>query len=58
MSPIVKYTTDALGFVPRLWQIWRDEKRGVLRCIAVEKCGRNRYSVTAEVLPRGWRVEE
>lgn len=56
MSAIVKYTTDDLGFVPRLWQIWRDETLGALRCIAVEKCGNNRYSVTAEVLPRGWRV--
>ena len=55
MSFIVKYTTDSLGFVPRLWQIWRDENRGTLRCIRVDRLGDGRANVTAEVLPRNWR---
>ena len=54
MSFIVQYTTDSLGFIPRLWQIWRDEKRGTLRCIRVERMG-NGATITAEVLPRNWR---
>lgn len=56
MSFIVKYTTDPLGFVPRLWQIWRDEKRGTLRCIRVERTDK-RATITAEVLPRNWRCK-
>ena len=57
MSPIVKYTTDSLGFIPRLWQIWRDERRGTLRCIRVDKLDHGRANITAEVLPRGWRCK-
>ena len=57
MSFIVQYTTDSLGFVPRLWQIWRDEKRGTLRCIRVEKLPKVRATITAEVLPRNWRCK-
>lgn len=57
MSFIVQYTTDSLGFVPRLWQIWKDENRGALRCIRVEKLLKERVNITAEVLPKNWRVK-
>ena len=57
MSFIVQYTTDSLGFIPRLWQIWRDEKRGTLRCIRVEKLPHGRATITAEVLPKNWRCK-
>lgn len=57
MSFIVQYTTDSLGFVPRLWQIWRDENRGTLRCIRVEKLPKERVNITAEVLPKNWRCK-
>ena len=57
MSFIVTYTVDPLGFIPRLWQIWRDEKRGTLRCIRVDRLGDSRANITAEVLPRNWRVK-
>lgn len=60
MSAIVKYTVDSLGFVPRLWQVWEDPTRGPMRCIGVENIGsadRPRYSITAEFLPRGWKVK-
>ena len=40
MSMIHKYTVDALGFVPHLWQIWRDPALGPVRCVAVEGLGR------------------
>ena len=39
MSMIHKYTVDALGFVPRLWQIWRDPALGPVRCVAIEGLG-------------------
>ena len=57
MSFIVQYTTDSLGFVPRLRQIRRDDKRGTLRCIRVEKLPKGRATITAEVLPRNWRCK-
>ena len=56
MSAIVKYTVDALGFVPRLWEIWTDPVYGTVRCIEVEKLGKGRAFITAEVLPKGWKV--
>lgn len=56
MSAIAKYTVDGLGFVPRLWQIWRDDVLGPVRCIAREKLPRGSYSITVELLPSAWRV--
>ena len=58
-SPIIKFTVDSFGFVPRLWQVWDDPTRGPMRCIAVEKGGSidsPRFHITAEFLPRGWKV--
>ena len=52
MSAIYRYTIDSFGFIPRLWQIWEDPVRGMLRCIAVERLGQGRATVTAELLPR------
>lgn len=60
MSSIVKYTVDAFGFVPRLWQVWDDPAYGPMRCIGLEKTGsadRPRFHITAEFLPRGWKVK-
>ena len=37
MSHIYKYTVDSFGFVPRLWQIWRDPVRGPMRCLNIER---------------------
>lgn len=57
MSMIHKYTVDALGFVPRLWQIWRDPALGPVRCVAVEGLGRRGgYCVTVELLPKAWKI--
>ena len=57
MSAIYKYTVDRFGFAPRLWQIWRDPVRGMMRCIAVERLELGRVNVTAELLPMGWRCK-
>lgn len=57
MSMIHKYTVDALGFVPHLWQIWRDPALGPVRCVAVEGSGRRGgYCVTVELLPKAWKI--
>lgn len=57
MSAIHKYTVDALGFVPRLWQIWRDPVLGAVRCIGLVKDDNAmRYFVTVEILPHGWNI--
>ena len=58
MSMIHKYTVDALGFVPRLWQIWRDPALGPVRCVAIEGSGRRGggYCVTVELLPKAWKI--
>ena len=56
MSAIVKYTVDALGFVPNLWGIYEQESYGWLRCIRVERTS-GRVHITAEILPRNWRAK-
>ena len=57
MSMIHKYTVDALGFVPRLRQIWRDPALGPVRCGAIEGSGRRGgYCVTVELLPKAWKI--
>ena len=57
MSAIHQYTVDALGFVPRLWQIWRDPVLGAVRCIGIVKdFSAMRYFVTVEILPYGWNI--
>ena len=58
MSAIYKYTIDSFGFIPHLWQVWRDPVRGMLRCIAVKRLGQGRANITAELLPRNWRAKE
>jgi len=57
MSPIVKYTVDKFAFVPRLWEIWSDPVQGKLRCIRVEKDKSGRATITAEILPRYWKIK-
>lgn len=58
MSAICKYTVDSLGFVPHLWQIWEDPVRGLLRCIRVNRLPSGRANITAELLPKNWRVKK
>ena len=51
----IKFTVDCLGFVPRLWKIWRC-RYGVLRCIGLDK-GVGRTTITAEVRPNAWKTK-
>lgn len=55
MSRIVKYTTDALGVIPHLLQIYQEPMYGTLRCIRVERLGFSRVNITAEILPMARR---
>lgn len=57
MSATAKYTVDALGFIPRLWQIWRDDAFGMCRCIGVERLPRGGATVSVEFLPSAWKVK-
>lgn len=56
MSHIYKYTVDSFGFVPRLWQIWRDPVRGPMRCLNIERLDGGRVNITAELLPLNWKA--
>lgn len=57
MNAIYVYTVDRFGFIPRLWQIWRDPVRGMMRCIAVERLPQGRANIKAELLPMNWRCK-
>lgn len=57
MSATITYTVDSLGFVPRLWQIWEDPIRGKLRCLQVQKDEGGRATITAETLPKKWKIK-
>ena len=52
----IKYTVDCLGYIPRLWEIWRTRRYGVLRCIGLDR-GIGHTTITAEVLPSAWKMK-